>query len=200
YLLYDAGINARIAGDNALAISKLEEAWRKFDENKGYQKGGQSSTVISLVHYELAQAAEAQGDFSRARDSYARCLKVRPTYTQASVKLVHLLARKGQLELALATAKEACQASPKDPRGHLLVALMLDKLGRSTDAKQSDQEAESLLRVEGLVVPSATSQEKPVNKETVGKEAKKQLESDVMTDIDDDDSGAPLPGSDESED
>ncbi|MCA9804399.1 MAG: tetratricopeptide repeat protein [Cyanobacteria bacterium HKST-UBA02] len=200
YDLYDAGINARLAGQNALAITRLEESWRKFSDNKGYQKSGNPSTIESMVHYELGQAAEAQGDFSLARDSYSRCLRIRPGYTPASVKLVNLLARNGKLDLALAKAREAAGASPRDPRAQLLVSLVLDKMGKSDDARQAQGEAEKLLTVEGKVVPGADTQEKPVTV-SPGKEAKEQIESDVMTDIEEDEShGAPLPGSGDEED
>lgn len=182
YDLYDAGINARLAGQNTLAITRLEESWRKFSDNKGYQKSGNPSTIESMVHYELGQAAEAQGDFNLARDSYSRCLRIRPGYTPASVKLVNLLARNGKLDLALAKAREAAGASPRDPRAQLLVSLVLDKMGKADDARQARGEAEKLLTVEGKVVPGADIKEKPV-KAIPGKEARERMESDVMTDI-----------------
>ena len=196
YDLYDAGINARLAGQNALAITRLEESWRKFSDNKGYQKSGNPSTIESMVHYELGQAAEAQGDFGLARDSYSRCLRIRPGYTPASVNLVNLLARSGKLDLALAKAREAVDARPGDPRARLLVSLVLDKMGRAADARQAQGEAEKLLTVEGKVVPGADTQEKPVTV-SPGKEAKEQIESDVMTDIEEDESpdAAPPPES-----
>jgi len=128
YSLYDAGANARLAGNYADAIDKLNQSARLFNNANDYQHSGTSGTIESMVHFELGMAAEAAQDFGLARDSYQRCLIIRPNFTQASVRLVDMLARIGQGPLALAKAQEAVSANPSDPRSHLLLGLMLEKL------------------------------------------------------------------------
>lgn len=144
YSLYDAGANARLAGNYADAIDKLNQSARLFNNANDYQHGG-SSTLESMVHFELGLAAEGIQDFGLARDSYQRCLLIRPGFTQASIRLVDMLARIGQGPLALAKAQEAVYANPADPRSHLLLALMLEKTGRGDLARTSRETAKRLL-------------------------------------------------------
>jgi hypothetical protein len=145
YSLYDAGANARLAGNYADAIDKLNQSARLFNNANDYQHSGTSGTIESMVHFELGMAAEAAQDFGLARDSYQRCLIIRPNFTQASVRLVDMLARIGQGPLALAKAQEAVSANPSDPRSHLLLGLMLEKTGRGDLARASREYAKRLL-------------------------------------------------------
>jgi len=146
YRLYDEGINARIGGDYGTAVSKLTESWKLFNDMRGYQRTGESSLNEALVHYELGQAAEGTGDILTARDSYVRCLNIRPSHVEASVHLVNLLAASGQWQMALAKAQDAVRANPDDARAHKLMALALAKTGHPEEARAAAHKAQELLK------------------------------------------------------
>lgn len=147
YRLYDQGINLRLAGDYVQAVDKLNQSWRMFNDIKGYQRNGEASLAEALVHYELGQAAEGQGDYLTARDSYFRCLNIRPSLVEASIRLVSLLASTGQWQLAIAKAQEAVRANPLDPRAHMLMALTLSKTGHQQESQNESAQAKQLLKV-----------------------------------------------------
>ncbi|MBX3076971.1 hypothetical protein KF913_23880 [Candidatus Obscuribacterales bacterium] len=146
YRLYDEGINARMRGDYSSAVGKLTESWKLFNDARGYQRTGEPSINEALVHYELGQAAEGARDILTARDSYMRCLNIRPTFVEASVSLVNMLAASGQWQLALAKAQDAVRNSPNDPRVHKLWALTLDKTGHSEEARHEANKAQECLK------------------------------------------------------
>lgn len=146
YRLYDEGINARMAGDNTGAVAKLSESWKLFNDAKSYQRTGEASLAEALVHYELGQAAEGTGDLLTARDSYVRCLNIRPALVEASVRLVGMLATAGQWQMALAKAQDAVRSNPTDPRARQLMSLTLSKTGHTEEAKAEAQKAQELLR------------------------------------------------------
>ncbi len=147
YRLYDQGINLRMAGDYVQAVDKLSQSGRLFNEIRGYQRNGEASLAEAMVHYELGQAAEGQGDYLTARDSYFRCLNIRPSLVEASIRLVNLLASTGQWQLAIAKAQEAVRSNPQDPRAHMLMALTLSKSGHPQEAQNESAQAKQLLRV-----------------------------------------------------
>lgn len=200
YSLYDSGANARVTGNYADAIDKLNQSARLFNNANDYQHGGTASTLEAMVHFELGLAAEGAQDFGLARDSYQRCLIIRPTFTQASVRLVDMLARTGQSPLALAKAQEAVNANPADPRSHLLLALMFEKTGRTDMARVSRETAKRL-----LVAPTSPPKERtgdideaklPIT-DKIGADGSEQsdktADSDVMGDEDGDDQEVPVP-------
>lgn len=145
YHLYDQGINSRLNGATTTAVKQLDESRRLFEDARRYQSRGVPSTAEYLVHFEMGRAAEAQGDFSTARDSYSRCLRVKPDFISASVRIVTLLARNKQLPLALVYAKQAADKDPFEPRAHTLLALVLRKVGESDKADVEFKKAENLL-------------------------------------------------------
>ncbi|MBX9668429.1 MAG: hypothetical protein K2X93_12460 [Candidatus Obscuribacterales bacterium] len=147
YRLYDQGINLRMARDYVQAVDKLSQSGRLFDDIRGYQRNGEASLAETMVHYELGQAAEGQGDYLTARDSYFRCLNIRPSLVEASIRLVNLLASTGQWQLAIAKAQEAVRSNPQDPRAHMLMALILSKSGHPQEAQNESAQAKQLLRV-----------------------------------------------------
>lgn len=147
YRLYDEGINARLSGDYGTAVSKLNESYNLFNNARGYQRSGESSLQEALVHYELGQACEGQGNILSARDSYVRCLNIRPTMVDASIRLVSMLATAGQWQLALAKAQDAVRTNPTDPRVHQLMALALGKTGHTEEARAEASKAQQMLRL-----------------------------------------------------
>ncbi len=176
YRLYDQGLNGRLNGSSASAVKQLDESRRLYEDARRYQSRGVPSTSEYLVHFEMGRAAESAGDVSTARDSYARCLKVKPDFINASVRIVTLLARNKQLPLALVWAKQAADRDSTEPRAHMLLALVLRKLGESQKADSEIQKAESLLAgrsvgdsrpvdvaVHHLVPPTQSEEEPRVN-------------------------------------
>ncbi len=145
YRLYDQGLNSRLNGASPTAVKQLDESRRLYEDARRYQSRGVPSTAEYLVHFEMGRAAEVAGDVSTARDSYARCLKVKPDFINASVHIITLLARNKQLPLALVWAKQAADKDPLEPRAHMLLALVLRKLGESQKADSEIQKAENLL-------------------------------------------------------
>jgi hypothetical protein len=141
YALYDEGANARISGDYPLAISNLGRALAMVPANS---HGGPSVLQLNM-EYDLAQAAEAQGDMALAARYYARALSDRPNFTEAAVRLATVLAKAGNYGDALRAARSAVQRSPNDPRTHALLSVLLEKAGSSEEAKSEKQKSKALM-------------------------------------------------------
>jgi tetratricopeptide (TPR) repeat protein len=137
YSLYDQGCNERLKGNFGVAVDKLSEAVSLFDQASSHQHNGQSSTLEAMTFYELGQAAEADGDFTLARDSYARSLKAR-TFPEGYLHIVNLLATQGNLPLAMKWLKDGLNECPADVRlNELLTRLSVFSGEALQDAKDS---------------------------------------------------------------
>jgi tetratricopeptide (TPR) repeat protein len=137
YSLYDQGCNDRLKGNFGAAVDKLSEAVSLFDQARSHQHNGQSSTLEAMTFYELGQAAEADGDFTLARDSYARSLKAR-TFPEGYLHIVNLLATQGNLPLAMKWLKDGLDVCPADVRlNELLTRLSVFSGEALQDAKDS---------------------------------------------------------------
>lgn len=141
YALYDEGANARLSGNYALAIANLGRALAMVPANS---RGGPSVLQLNM-EYELAQAAEAQGDFALAARYYSRALGDRPNFTEAAVRLATVQARAGNYSEAMKTARAAVQRSPNDPRTHAILTVILEKCGSKEEAKIEKAKTKSLL-------------------------------------------------------
>jgi hypothetical protein len=141
YALYDEGANARISGDYPLAISNLGRALAMVPANS---HGGPSVLQLNM-EYDLAQAAEAQGDLALAARYYARALSDRPNFTEAAVRLATVLAKAGNYGDALRAARSAVQRSPNDPRTHAVLAVLLEKAGSPDEAKAEKSKSKALM-------------------------------------------------------
>jgi tetratricopeptide (TPR) repeat protein len=93
-----------------------------------------------MVFFELAQSAEADGDFILARDSYAHCLRAKPQYVEAYLRIVSLLASQGQLPLAMNWLKEGLKECPHDPRLNDLSTVLSTFMGGYKPALERDPE------------------------------------------------------------
>ncbi len=174
YKLYDEGVNARLVGNYGISTKRLEAALDALDGTTWYQKSGRPSTLQASIHFELGRTAEASGDMRLARDSYQRCLFIRPSFTPASVRLINLLALSGLLDMALSKARDAVRDNPTDPRAHLMLALILERRGEKSLAGRERSDARRLLDIsvqplppearKGEVVPLYTGEQKlPTN-------------------------------------
>lgn len=140
YALYDQGINERLRGNYGSATDKLAESVNLLDQARSNQRDGGASTLESMVFFELAQAAEADGDFILARDSYAHCLRAKPQYVEAYLRIVSLLASQGQLPLAMNWLKEGLKECPHDPRLNDLSTALSTFMGGYKPALERDPE------------------------------------------------------------
>lgn len=140
YALYDQGINERLRGNYGSATDKLAESVNLLDQARSNQRDGGASTLESMVFFELAQAAEADGDFIFARDSYAHCLRAKPQYVEAYLRIVSLLASQGQLPLAMNWLKEGLKECPHDPRLNDLSTVLSTFMGGYKPALERDPE------------------------------------------------------------
>jgi hypothetical protein len=140
YALYDQGINERLRGNYGSATDKLAESVNLLDQARSNQRDGGASTLESMVFFELAQAAEADGDFILARDSYAHCLRAKPQYVEAYLRIVSLLASQGQLPLAMNWLKEGLKECPHDPRLNDLSTVLSTFMGGYKPALERDPE------------------------------------------------------------
>jgi len=140
YALYDQGINERLRGNYGSATDKLAESVNLLDQARSNQRDGGASTLESMVFFELAQAAEADGDFILARDSYAHCLRAKPQYVEAYLRIVSLLASQGQLPLAMNWLKEGLKECPHDPKLNDLSTVLSTFMGGYKPALERDPE------------------------------------------------------------
>lgn len=161
-VLYDAAIVLKEKGDYKAAKSKLQQALNKMATSQGYQKSSNQGTIVALTYYQLGLASELDRDFLTAKDSYAKCLRIKPSYTPASVRLVNILAKYGHIELAKAKAQEAVRNNPKDPRSHLLLSLLSQKKGDTELARKQEAEISRLLSVEAQIIPKNNARQKNV--------------------------------------
>jgi len=116
YFLYDQGVNEKLRGNYGAATDKLAQSVSLIDQARSNQHNGVPSTLEAMVFYELGEAAEADGDFILARDSYAHCLRAKANFVEAYLHIVNLLASQGQLPLAANWLKEGLQECPHDAR------------------------------------------------------------------------------------
>ncbi len=116
YALYDQGVNEKLRGNYGAATDKLAESVSLIDQARSNQHNGVPSTLESMVFFELGEAAEADGDFTLARDSYAHCLRAKANFVEGYLHIVNLLATQGQLPLAANWLKEGLQECPHDAR------------------------------------------------------------------------------------
>lgn len=140
YALYDQGINERLRGNYGSATDKLAESVNLLDQARSNQRDGGASTLESMVFFELAQAAEADGDFILARDSYAHCLRAKPQYVEAYLRIVSLLASQGQLPLAMNWLKEGLKECPHEPKLNDLSTVLSTFMGGYKPALERDPE------------------------------------------------------------
>lgn len=159
---YDAALAARTRGDYHRAAELFNQALEKIMQSRDYQKGGNAGTMAAMTYFELGKTQEASGDLIGARDSYAKCLRIMPEYAPASVNMIELLAKNGQIDLALAKAREAVRENGRDPRSRLLLSLLLQKKGDVEAARREQDEFKRLLSVDSQIIPKQNAHQKNV--------------------------------------
>jgi tetratricopeptide (TPR) repeat protein len=141
YALYDQGINERLRGNFGSSTDKLAESVNLLDQARSNQHNGGASTLEAMIFFELALAAEADGDVILARDSYAHCLRAKPHYVEAYLRIVSLLATQGQLPLAMNWLKEGLKECPHDSRLNDLSTVLSTFMGGYKPTLERDAEA-----------------------------------------------------------
>ena len=161
-VLYDSAIVSKEKGDYKTAKARLTQAIAKIGNSRSYQKSGNEGTTAALAYYQLGLIAELDRDFLTAKDSYAKCLRIRPRHTQASVRLVNILAKYGHIDLARVKAMDAVKNNPKDPRAHLLLSLLSKHKGETQLAEKEAKEMTRLLSVDAQIIPKNNAKQKSV--------------------------------------
>jgi len=153
YTLYDEGVNEKLKGNYGAATDKLSESITLLDQARSNQHGAVPSTLESMVFFELGDAAESDGDFVLARDSYAHCLKAKPDFVEGYLHIVNLLATQGQLPLAASWLKEGLKECPHDQRMNEMSTQLSTYVGSTgtdlvppSDAPQGPMEPENTER------------------------------------------------------
>lgn len=131
YSLYDRGAAQRLSGDFGESVENLSRSYAILEQARSHQKDNKPSTLESMVLFELAQAAESDGDMTLARDSYSRCLIASPRFAEAYLRVCDLLARQGNLPLALKFAADGVANCPEDARISQLNEMLASRLNKA---------------------------------------------------------------------
>ena len=149
YALYDEGVNAGLTGNYRLAMDRLAKSSRLIAE--GTHFSGQGLTMEAMINFELGRTAEFSNNPVMAIESYEKCLKVNPDFTDASWRLVLLLLRRGQPDAALEQAQAAANRHPHDARAQMVLALVRQRNGftaGTNDAQEKEDRLQPLLPAE----------------------------------------------------
>lgn len=160
YSLYDQAITERLSGNAELAASKMDEAYSVYQNYHG-----SIGSLEPIMLFDLARAAEEAGNFSLAKDSYQKCLRLKPGFCEAGIGLASLLVRRGEHALALVHARKLAETRPNDPRARMLLSVILSKTGFQDDARKEELAARQLLEGgalnKGVAPPAGTRVEEP---------------------------------------
>jgi tetratricopeptide (TPR) repeat protein len=77
---------------------------------------------VRLARYNLALIAETRGDIRTAEREYLEELKQHPDAFRAAFNLARLYEKMGERQLQMDALKQAIEANPKFPEGHILLA------------------------------------------------------------------------------
>ncbi|MBC7997602.1 MAG: hypothetical protein IAF58_06655, partial [Leptolyngbya sp.] len=130
YLIYDQGITDWLSGNYSQAAKQISNSYEIYS---GFH--GSRDVLDPIFLFDLGQTAEAAGDLTMAKNSYQRCLRRRPDFSDACVRLSSILTRNGETALALVYARRLVDKKPQDPRAQFLLATILDRAGFSDEAK-----------------------------------------------------------------
>ncbi|MEZ5276572.1 MAG: tetratricopeptide repeat protein [Opitutaceae bacterium] len=128
YRLAVAAGDAGHAGDNPMAIHRLERALRLDPEN--YQ-----------LQYQLGMLYVAMGDLNRARGLFESCTVIAPEFPDGWAQLEVLQRKAGQNAAADLTLTRGLQHCPDSPGLHLANGRRLVELGRKDEAIGELQES-----------------------------------------------------------
>jgi Flp pilus assembly protein TadD len=139
YSRYDAGINKRLNGDYAEAISELKEARQIFHEH-----ALQESPMETFAALELGRTADEAGNYNLARRTYEDLKSANPSALGVRLKLARLEAKHGEIFDALKEARDAVNLEPNSPEAHLMLSLILERTGSAMEAIVEKQRAGEL--------------------------------------------------------
>lgn len=130
YLIYDQGITDWLSGNYSQAAKQISKSYEIYN---GFH--GSRDVLDPIFLFDLGQTAELAGDITLAKNSYQRCLRRRPDFSDACVRLTSILTRNGETALALVYARRLADKKPQDPRAQFLLATILDRAGFSAESK-----------------------------------------------------------------
>lgn len=140
YSLYDQAIGKRLSGNAEEALNDMIAA---YDVYHDYQ--AVNGALEPMLLFDLARTAEEAGNLTLARDTYQKCLRLKPGFSEACISLTGLLVREGNHPLALVHARKLAETRPNDPRASMLLSMLLKKTGLTEEAKQEESKARRLI-------------------------------------------------------
>jgi hypothetical protein len=90
-----------------------------------------------LAHFGVARALQDQGDLAGAEEHYRRALVFNPGYKEAINNLGILIARRGDLQSALACFIQAASLAPQDAFPQLNIGRANERLGKRAAAREA---------------------------------------------------------------
>jgi tetratricopeptide (TPR) repeat protein len=122
---------------------------------------GENSRLLLPLYLDLASVAEAANNHSQETYALNSCLKLDPTRLDTSIRLALTKLQQGNTKEAMTAGKYALNCAPQDPRTHILMSLLLTKMGRTNLAVQERSEARRLYKNLPQIKPPANEQSAP---------------------------------------
>ena len=149
-------------GDDQRALALFESVLKEAPEDKGalrdaatlylkHDLNQQASGVleklvrlqpgVSKLHADLGAAYAGLNDFTKARESFDKALRIDPKNVSALIGLGHVELKTGQQDEAIQLLKRAVTADPRAFEPHFLLATVWNEQKRYTEAMQECKEA-----------------------------------------------------------
>jgi len=164
YLIYDRGITDWLSGNYSQAAKQISASYEIYN---GFH--GSRDVLDPIILFDLGQAAEAAGDLNLAKNSYQRCLRRRPDFADACIRLSSILTRNGETALALVYARRLADKKPQDPRAQFLLASILERAGFNDESKIARENYNRIMGGSQVIKPIPTTPketEKDIDSET----------------------------------
>jgi tetratricopeptide (TPR) repeat protein len=139
YQLHKAAWNDAVQKNYDAAATNLHQAITLTG-----QSYGESSKLLLPLYLDLASVEQEAKHSNQTAAALTACLKLDPTYVDASIKLALTRLQQGNTSEAMTAGKQALKDAPQDPRTHVLMSLLLSKAGQSSQATQEKIEARKL--------------------------------------------------------
>lgn len=96
---------------------------------------------------ELGDIEFDKGDFTQAREDYARALAIQPSNPYATLGMAKTLIAKNDLSHGMPMLEKAVQLDPTDPMTHYRLALAYRREGRISEAKEQMKDFQDLTKL-----------------------------------------------------
>lgn len=134
-----------LAPDQPSLHHRLATALSMMQDEKGAIAEFEAAVALSPEYFpsqfSLGVLAQEKGQHAQAIERFTAALKARPNYTEARLRLASSLRRTGKLADALAAYREALGTAPDNPEARMGTVMVLSKLRRDREAKQTLEDA-----------------------------------------------------------